>query len=156
MTNVFARGLRRQGLLTLARDIENRMINAAAISGLFAEFFYVDLENRVVFDPKALYARVAPQTILGTNIPERTQAWTVSALLRAYLAQGEEPVPSPTPLEKELLPHGPTGRLHGDALAAAFPTSYAYRVDTKRAQAIEGEILEEATGLSFQPPEQKE
>src|SRR5262249_750304 len=40
MTNVFARGLRRQGLLTLARDVENRMLNAAALSGLYAEFFY--------------------------------------------------------------------------------------------------------------------
>jgi hypothetical protein len=90
------------------------------------------------------------------HLPERTQAWTVSALLRAFLAQEEEPIPTPTPLEKELLVRGATERLRGSALAAAFPTSYGYRVDAKRAQAIEREILEQATGLSFQPPEQKE
>lgn len=168
MTNVFARGLRRQGLLALARDIENRTLNAAALSGLYAEFFYVDLEGRVVYDPKGGHrragvpariegdglppsgrgrgghGRVEPRTILGTNLPERTQAWTVSALLRAFLAQEEEPIPAPTPLEEELLGRGPTERLRGTALAAAFPTSYAYQVDTKRAQAIEREILESA------------
>jgi hypothetical protein len=86
--------------------------------------------------------------ILGTNTPERTQAWTVSALLRAFLAQEAEPIPTSTPLETELLSRGPTERLRGSALAAAFPTSYAYRVDTKRAQAIEREILEQATGCA--------
>lgn len=144
MTNVFARGLRRQGFPALARDMETRMLNAAGIANSYAEFFYVDRDGRVVYDPKGRFApEVEPVVILGTNIPERTQAWTVSALLRSVLTQAEERRPSPTPMERELLPT-PTRRLRGRALREAFPTTYAYRVDTERGRAIEREVLERA------------
>jgi glycogen debranching enzyme len=140
MTNVFARGLRRQGMRALARDMENRLLNAAGISGTLAEFYYVDLEGRVAYDPKALYTR-GPQVIAGTNVPEQTQAWTVSALLRAILAQQGERPAIPNPLERELLSPGPTPRLRGRDLKAAFPTDHAFRVDREQGRAIEQQIL---------------
>jgi glycogen debranching enzyme len=90
MTNIFAIGLRRQGFLELAEDMENRMLNGAIIAGDWLEFYYVDTDGKVNYFPLEkgqipTERKVAISMIAGTNIPENTQAWTVSALLRVLL-----------------------------------------------------------------------
>lgn len=90
MTNIFAIGLRRQGFLDLATDIENRLLNGAIIAGTWLEFYYVDIDGKVNYHPLEK-GRIPTErkeqmsVITGTNIPENTQAWTVSAILRILL-----------------------------------------------------------------------
>ncbi len=104
MSNIFACGLRRQGFGELAEDMENRMLNAAIIAGDWLEFYYVDHDGKVNYFPlekgqvpTEQKARIS--LIAGTNIPENTQAWTVSALLRILLHRekgGETFISQPT------------------------------------------------------------
>ncbi|OQA04787.1 MAG: hypothetical protein BWY68_00120 [bacterium ADurb.Bin400] len=91
MTNAFALGLRKQGLCRLARDLENRIINAANVSGSLNEFFYVTPDGRVNYQPVGASHEHESEheVIYGTSIPEHIQAWTVSAVLRAKLTQSE-------------------------------------------------------------------
>jgi glycogen debranching enzyme len=83
-TNIFALGLRRQGFPDLAMDMENRMLNGVNLAGSMLEYFYVDINGRVNYHN---YSEKADgrEIIVGTNIPENTQAWTVSALLGILL-----------------------------------------------------------------------
>jgi glycogen debranching enzyme len=85
-TSVFATGLRRQGLLAHASDMEARLINSANIAGTLPEFFYVDAVGRVHYDLRANTAsQSVVETIRATNHPELNQAWSISAILRARL-----------------------------------------------------------------------
>jgi glycogen debranching enzyme len=77
-----ARGLRRQRLHRLARQLVDRLLNAVNIAGANVEFLYVNPEGRVMYD----FAERDPrgsgaQEIAGTNQPESPQAWTVTAAL---------------------------------------------------------------------------
>jgi len=77
-----ARGLRRQGLHRLARQLGDRLLNAVNVAGANVEFLYVSPEGRVMYD----FAERDPrgngaQEIAGTNQPESPQAWTVTAAL---------------------------------------------------------------------------
>jgi glycogen debranching enzyme len=85
-TNVFATGLRRQGLLAHASDMEARLINSANIAGTLPEFFYVDAMGRVHYDLRPRTENQSTvETIRATNHPELNQAWSISAILRARL-----------------------------------------------------------------------
>ncbi len=87
-SNFFARGLRRQGLAPLAEEIEDRILNGINKSRQCYEFWYVDTDGRVIYLPEMASGQRA---VAATNMPERTQAWTVSAALRAVLAQASAP-----------------------------------------------------------------
>jgi hypothetical protein len=84
MSNVFARGLRKQKLFTLARYIESRMMFGLNTSRQMAEYLYVDSEGRVNFDNNRDNSKAELDTtiIAGTNIPEDLQSWTISAAIR--------------------------------------------------------------------------
>lgn len=90
-SNFFARGLRRQGLDPLAEEIEDRFMNGINISRECVELWYVDTDGRVIYFPTSASGHHEVPT---TNMPENTQAWTVSAGLRALLAQDAVP-PAP-------------------------------------------------------------
>jgi len=77
-----ARGLERQGLPRLARQIGIRLLNAVNIAGAHVEFLYVSPDQRVMYDFRARDLRTAePEVITGTNQPEAPITWTVTAAL---------------------------------------------------------------------------
>ncbi len=77
-----ARGLERQGLPWLARQIGIRLLNAVNIAGAHVEFLYVSPDQRVMYDFRACDLRTAqPEVITGTNQPEAPITWTVTAAL---------------------------------------------------------------------------
>jgi glycogen debranching enzyme len=77
-----ARGLKRQGLDRLARQLANRLLNAVNVAGANIEFLYVSPEGRVMYDFQERDLRTdEPQRIIGTNRPETPQAWTVTGAL---------------------------------------------------------------------------
>jgi glycogen debranching enzyme len=77
-----ARGLERQGLPWLARQIGIRLLNAVNIAGAHVEFLYVSPDQRVMYDFRACDLRTTqPEVITGTNQPEAPITWTVTAAL---------------------------------------------------------------------------
>jgi glycogen debranching enzyme len=77
-----ARGLERQGLHRLARQLDNRLLNAVNVAGANIEFLYVHPDGSVMYDFQERDLRIdEPRWILGTNRPESPQAWTVAAAL---------------------------------------------------------------------------
>src|SRR2546430_8636984 len=77
-----ARGLERQGLPRLARQIGIRLLNAVNVAGAHIEFLYVSPDQRVMYDFRASDLRTAePEVIVGTNQPEAPITWTVTAAL---------------------------------------------------------------------------
>lgn len=104
-TQDIIRGLHMQGMPRLAQQLENRLLNAVHASDAFPEFFYVGedgaaLVNEPSDDPEAI-------EIAGSNSPERTQAWTVSAVLAVLADKIHGPVEDvPTnPWQKRLEAH---------------------------------------------------
>jgi hypothetical protein len=77
-----ARGLARQGLPRLSRQIGIRLLNAVNVAGAHVEFLYVSPDQRVMYDFRARDPRTAePEVIVGTNRPEAPITWTVTAAL---------------------------------------------------------------------------
>jgi hypothetical protein len=77
-----ARGLERQGLPGLARQLGIRLLNAVNVAGAHVEFLYVSPDRRVMYDFRARDLRTAePEVIIGTNQPEAPITWTVTAAL---------------------------------------------------------------------------
>src|SRR3984893_15093523 len=87
-----ARGLERQGLPRLARQIGIRLLNAVNIAGAHIEFLYVSPDQRVMYDFRARDLRTAePEVIAGTNQPEAPITWTVTAALALKSWLGSNP-----------------------------------------------------------------
>jgi hypothetical protein len=77
-----ARGLARQGLRRLSRQIGIRLLNAVNVAGAHVEFLYVSPDQRVMYDFRGRDLRTAePEVIVGTNQPEAPITWTVTAAL---------------------------------------------------------------------------
>ncbi len=76
-----AKGIRRQGFPSLARELENRLLNVVLKSRKYLEFVYVDGEGRVLASPPSRNAHGEFILVDGTNKPERVQAWTVAAVM---------------------------------------------------------------------------
>lgn len=142
LTNIFALGLRRQGLIHHAFDMEKRVLNAANIAGALPEFFYVDDQNEVRYNvhtkktvsdaERATRGREehAEEQIRATNKPEQLQAWTVSAVLRAKLARRDavQGLDTQAPFESRLkrrtgLSHVKARLLRGYMLTEAYPAT---------------------------------
>lgn len=84
--NVIALGLRRQGFPRLASALEGRILHALACANEAYEFFYVDSDGRVCYRPLDLRTALETEAdvekvVVGTNVPERDQAWTLSAAI---------------------------------------------------------------------------
>jgi len=77
-----ARGLRRQGLHRLSRQLGDRLLNAVNVAGANVEFLYVSPDASVMYDIAGRDPRGGGSLeIAGTNHPESPQAWTVTAAL---------------------------------------------------------------------------
>ena len=134
-----ARGLERQGLSRLARQIGIRLLNAVNIAGAHIEFLYVSPDQRVMYDFRARDLRTAePEVIAGTNQPEAPITWTVTAALalkswlgsnRKFLATTRPPDADPWrhTLEAEVLDQVPDLAIH--RTAAELRNAYARRGD---------------------------
>jgi len=76
------KGLRRQGMPELSRQLGVRMLNAVNVAGAHVEFLYVSPDQRVMYDIRGDHPRSSnPQVIAGTNYPEQPLAWTVTGAL---------------------------------------------------------------------------
>ncbi len=81
---MFSRGLRRHNLPLLADQLDARVIDAINKSGDFYEYFFVDANDRVVYDPQAAatpfhrHVRQRVITLLPALMPESNIAWTVA------------------------------------------------------------------------------
>lgn len=76
-----AKGLSRNGMPLLARQLENRLLNIVLKTHEYPEFVYVDEWGRVLTSRPAKSAHGELISVDGTNAPERIQAWTVSAIM---------------------------------------------------------------------------
>ncbi len=80
-TNDIARGLRRQGFIRLAMQLENRLLNAVKRADTYPEFVYIDDSGQMLTDvfedPNEDFVLVN-----STNKPESLQAWTISSVVR--------------------------------------------------------------------------
>jgi glycogen debranching enzyme len=93
-----ARGLHRQGLHGLARQVGIRLLNAVNVAGAHVEFLYVSPDQRVMYDFRAGDLRTAgPEVITGTNQPEAPITWTVTAALalKWWLGSNRELIGAP-------------------------------------------------------------
>ena len=131
-----AKGLRRQGFPSLARELENRLLNVIKATKSYPEFIYVDPRGRVLGVPAATKMHGELVMVDGPNRPEKIQAWTVSAILaiqsqrRRLSAPRVHQDPWEKALEKEVLQHIPlVPRLRRQReLSARYP-SYPYEIN---------------------------
>lgn len=139
-----AKGLRRQDLPRLARELEHRLLNAINLAGP-REFIYCLPDGRCDFKP-ASDARLGEIVeIWGTNVPENDQAWTVAAALAIKKRQGlsERPHPVQFPphdaLENEVLRRITEVRLLRTLteIEDARPSDYSIHVDTAKGRECE-------------------
>jgi glycogen debranching enzyme len=98
-TSDISRGLRRHGLPRLARELERRTLDAVARAGELFELFYADADGRVLYDPHA--PRDGPVRTTR-NMPDRDQAWTISAALLADSRSESTPPPEADEWRREL------------------------------------------------------
>ena len=89
-TFTIAKGFRKHGLHRVATEIENRLLNNIVLSGEFYEFFYVELDNSIWYEQDATinHFRNNPNNI-NLSVPERGQAWTISAVLGSLSSQSQ-------------------------------------------------------------------
>jgi hypothetical protein len=99
VNNVYAMGVRRWKLPEVAYNIEQRYLDAC-ITGGFAELRYVRADGSVVYFPRLGTDLVGANRIVATNLPEHTQAWTLSAALRALQSKAEWVTEDPRPAWK--------------------------------------------------------
>lgn len=131
-----AKGLRRQGMPLIARELENRLLNVVRATRSYPEFLYVDARGRVLGVPSPARSHGEMVFVAGANRPEKIQAWTVSAIMainnqrRRLSAPKLKQEPWQRELEKEVLRHIPLVHRLKSAkeLSARYP-SYPYELD---------------------------
>jgi glycogen debranching enzyme len=129
-----AKGLRRQGMPKLAHELENRLLNLIKAMKSFPEFVYVDYRGRVLGMPNTRASHGEMVFVEGPNMPEKVQAWTVSAIVAINSVKrrrfsGAKHGTWQHRLEKEVLshiPHMPVLKSQKE-LAARYPT-YPYQL----------------------------
>lgn len=136
-THDIAKGLRRQGFLQLAKQLENRLLNLIRRSKSYLEFAYVDEWGRVMAGPPSSVEHGEITIIDSTNNPEGVQAWTVSAVVQIVAVRLRErrkrrrikTEPWQHSLEQQILRSIPkiSRLLVPGALAARYP-EYPYKV----------------------------
>jgi len=141
-----AKGFSRQGFPRLARDLENRLLNAINVTGGATEFLYMLSDNRVDYDPLDRVPREDAEEIVATNVPENDQAWSISAAFAVKWRRGRRQPPRPlsttwgSDLEDRLLKKiAPVKLLRTvGAIEQAFPTDYSFRINTLEGWEREG------------------
>jgi glycogen debranching enzyme len=132
-----AKGLRRQGMPKLARQLENRLLNIVLKAQEYPEFIYVDEWGRVLSGSPTKKQHGEIIVVTGTNKPERMQAWTISAfmaiLARRISEKGRRKAPTTHPeLEAKLLATIPRVDRYFNPLSLRmrYP-NYKYRLSGK-------------------------
>lgn len=143
-----ARGLHRHGFTRLAEQVGGRLIDAVDIAGAHVEFLYVSPAGQPAYDYRDERGTGADgagaQEIVGTNVPEAPQTWTVTAALALKSARGGRPLcgwPAPplapwaAALEAEVLAGmPPVGVVRTNAEAdAAFARRARFTLNRDRA-----------------------
>lgn len=127
-----AKGLLRQGFPRLAEQVHARLLNGVNLAGEHAEFLYVSPDGHVHYDFRGRSGHGPhPTAILGTNVPDQAQAWTVSAALAIKTGPGSAGGPPANgwrrDLEDEVLGAVPHARRLGDR--AELEAAYTHRGD---------------------------
>ncbi len=82
-TYEIAKGLHSHGFVEQAQELDDKVLQAVAESGDFYEFFYVNDDGSIWYNPSDGLDLL--KEIFGENanmpVPERGQAWTISAVL---------------------------------------------------------------------------
>jgi len=109
------KGLHRQGLHGLARQVGVRLLNAVNVSGANVELLYVSPDGRVHYDfADRDPLSAAPAEIAATTVPEAPQAWTVTAALAlkwfGRWPAGAAVTPARAALDAEVLREVPEAR----------------------------------------------
>lgn len=136
-THDIAKGLRRQGFVKLAKQLENRLLNLIRRSKMYLEFAYVDEWGRVMASAPSGAEHGQLTIIDSTNNPEIIQGWTVSAVIqiintrivdKARISAAKHHSWQ-TELEQKILANIPkiNRLLTPGSLAARYP-SYPYKV----------------------------
>jgi glycogen debranching enzyme len=134
-----AKGLRRQGFKSLARQLENRLLNIYLKNRRYPEFVYVDELGRVLSVASGSHRHGELIIVQSSNNPERVQAWTVSAIISIMDTHLIEKIKLPVkkripawqlPIEKKLLSRIPKVDLYVNpfSLSARYPT-YRYQLN---------------------------
>lgn len=130
-----AKGFRRQGLHSLALELENRLVNVVRAARSYPEFYYVDARGRILGVPTRTRYHGDIIPVYSRNKPERVQAWTVSAIM-AILSRRQKNDYSDAPkdawraeLQKEVLQHIPhVPRLRSNRELSALYPAYPYEI----------------------------
>jgi glycogen debranching enzyme len=134
-----AKGLKRQGFLKLAHELENRLLNVVRAMKAFPEFIYVDHRGRVLGMPNTRSSHGELIFVDSHNKPEKTQAWTVSAIIAINSSLRKRFIKRPgaaswqRKLEKEVLSHIPHVNIlkSQKELLARYP-SYPYSLSNNK------------------------
>ncbi len=131
-----AKGLRRQGFAKLAEELENRLLNVVQAVRAYPEFVYIDARGRVLGMAPRQRNHGEIVHVESSNHPEKTQAWTVSAVIAINASRRKLLKPKLQPqaawqaeLEKDVLTYIPHVRRLRSAkeIAARYP-AYPYKI----------------------------
>ncbi len=89
-TYVIANGLRRQGFVKLAEELENRIINTTNLTGKYLEFFFIRDDGSVIANYDTKKNVDAKETMSAQFAPEENQGWTISACHAIETARQQE------------------------------------------------------------------
>jgi len=81
-----AKGMRRHGYVREATQLEERLLSAASRSGEFYEFYHVNRDGKVEYRYGSHRREI--QSNGRVNVPEPSQAWTISATLSIIHGRG--------------------------------------------------------------------
>lgn len=136
-----AKGLRRHGMNSLARQLENRLLNVALSSNSYPEFIFVDEWGRVLTKKPKVHDHGDVVVVDSNNTPESIQAWTVSAILAIVSGRIDsktrhhehvKPENWQASLDKEIMLNIPkVERLTSSLTLAARYPAYDYRLTRK-------------------------
>lgn len=148
INSVIANGLRTQNFNVLADEVAARYVGALSVSGELYEFLYVSPEGQVAYEYTGKDDCDGMENlIVGTNRPQRDQAWTVSFVLRE--AELKRPgtvgnIDRPERWKTELTREISEGEASADTLRmteklrhTGISADLAYCVDTKKGAELE-------------------
>lgn len=78
-TYKIACGLKQQGFLELAIELENRIINTVNLAGKYLEFFFVRNDGSAIVDYDTKPNNNTAEILFAQFAPEEDQGWTISA-----------------------------------------------------------------------------
>ncbi len=104
-TYEIAKGLRYHGYSALGHDLEVRILNSVMTAGEFYEFFYINENGTLWYDPDEARKHFEPLSQGNLlPVPEAGQAWTVSAVMAILKRRQRDRAGHSRPRTAELSP----------------------------------------------------